>query len=517
MKSLISCCATAGIAEWVCCPGVGNGVLLEALSLCPVVHRWTQADDRSAAYFALGRIQATARPVALVAGQGAAAGGAYAAVVEAYYRRCPLLVITMDGEDPAGGCSVPGYVEQENLFGLYAPSVELHVPCAVSDLPDLRGVLQDGFPVHLHVRVGRGVSAGVDYSAIEVADPAPFPAFRGSLVGLSQMLRFRAAQEGLALVVGALEPPEQEPVLWLAQTLRVPVLAEASSGLREELAPYLLRDGDRLLAECPPRYVLRVGDVPTGAFWRSLEHRPDVEVYSVTRTGFSGLSRRSTVIEGELEQVMKALGDVPHVGDTMRLMRRSRQEAGREEELLLAYPESAAALVRALSNQACMADVLVLGSPSAVALWNRFAQMQAPTPYLRDLGAASGADGVASLFFAHSVGASYAVCFAGDIATSKDLSAVAFLPQLPQGKRVFVVLNNEGAGLAFRSGMEAELHRLGVQPPFVDWRDVARFWGAEYYAIRTEADAEVLETLDENSFALLELLPDPDQSECCPA
>ena len=32
MKSLITCCATAGIAEWVCCPGELNTPLLTALA-----------------------------------------------------------------------------------------------------------------------------------------------------------------------------------------------------------------------------------------------------------------------------------------------------------------------------------------------------------------------------------------------------------------------------------------------------------------------------------------------------
>jgi 2-succinyl-5-enolpyruvyl-6-hydroxy-3-cyclohexene-1-carboxylate synthase len=60
---------------------------------------------------------------------------------------------------------------------------------------------------------------------------------------------------------------------------------------------------------------------------------PETQVYSITRTGFSGLCRDSIVIEGEPEQVMKALGDIPHTGDTERLLPRSRRYCGRLEEL----------------------------------------------------------------------------------------------------------------------------------------------------------------------------------------
>ncbi|MBR5889315.1 MAG: hypothetical protein IKY92_04650, partial [Akkermansia sp.] len=96
MFSLISCSAMAGVAEWVCCPGELNAPLYRALADCPAVHRWSVADDRSAAFFALGRVQATGRPVVVVAGSGSSAAAMTPAVINAYYHRRPLVVLTMD-------------------------------------------------------------------------------------------------------------------------------------------------------------------------------------------------------------------------------------------------------------------------------------------------------------------------------------------------------------------------------------------------------------------------------------
>ncbi len=513
MKSLITCCSMAGIAEWVCCPGELNGPLLRALADCPVIHRWTQADERSAAYFALGRIQATGRPVAVLAGTGVEATSLMPAVVEAYYQRRPLLVLTLDTCAHAGGTGARHRIEHENLFGIYAPTVEMTLPCAVSDLPDLYRALAEGFPLHVNVRVDARAAARVEgnFAVLEVAEPPPAPRFRGSLVALSQMLRFRS-MEGLVLLLGGLEPTEQEPALWLARTLRVPALAEAASGLREELAAYALHGGDKLLCQFPPRFVLRVGDVPTGAFWRALEDMPEVEVYSLTRTGFSGLCRKSHVVEGELEQIMKALGDVPHVGDTERLLPRSRHASGRIEELLLAYPESEAAMVRSFSNHAGIADVICLGSGSTMALWNGYAQYQVPTLYVRANNGTGGADGTVSSFLGNAADATYACCLTGDLSLMRDSGAAAMLPQLPEGKRVVAVLNNEGAGLADEPGLDPELQRLLVQRPTFSMAELARLWGAEYYAIHCEADLEVLDTLEDNAFVLLELLPDVEQT-----
>lgn len=509
MFSLVTCSAMAGIAEWVCCPGALTPPLYRTLASCPVVHRWAVSDPGTAAFFALGRVQATARPVAVVAGSGLDAAAMLPAVQAAYYERRPLVVLTLAEHADNGGSGAPHAVETENLFGVFAPTHTLELPCAVSDLPDFAGMMEEGFPLHLHLILhSEALRCQGDFSTAEVGEaPAP-PAFRGSLVALSQMLRFRAV-EGLVLVIGALEPAEQEPVLWLAQTLRVPVLAEATSGLREELSPYLLHDAAAILRSCPPRFVLRVGAVPQDPFWRALEEMPETEVFSITRTGFSGLNRKSTVIEGEPEQIMKALGDVPTVGDTERLLPRSRHAAGRAEEEVLSSPEAAPALVRALSNYAALSDVICLGSPTAAALWNRFAQTQIATLYVRDL-AARGSSGVLAAFLGNAADAPSAFCLLGDIALLRDVTAPAqLLHELPEGKRIIAVLSNGGAGPARdESAEDIEWERLMMQPPSISLADVAALWGAEYYSVRTESDLEVLDTIEDGTTVLLELLPE---------
>lgn len=508
MFSLISCAALAGIAEWVCCPGRLNAPLYRALAACPVVHRWDAADNAAAAFFALGRAQATGRPVAVVAGSGHEAAAMLPAAVNAYYGRHPLLIITVDNAANGGGTGAPATIEQESLFGIYAPTARLELPCPISDLPDLAAQLAEGFPVHLQLRVDAdAVMPMRDFSALTIADPPAPPPFRGSLVALSQMLRFHA-QDGLVLMIGALEPAEQEPALWLARTLRVPVVADAASGLREELAAYSLQGAEDILVENQPRYILRIGAVPESPFWPMLEDMPNIEVFSISRSGFSGLSRRSEVIEGEPEQIMKALGDVPHVGDTMRLLPASRQLAGRTEELLMASPESAPALVRAFSNHAALADSVCLGSPSAAELWNKYAQWQAPTLYLRNLHT-MGSQGILSTFLGLSADTDYACCLVGDLAVLRDMAAPSLLHQLAPGRRVIAVLANDGAASSVEETEDdPELHRLLCQPPTFRLSDLAALWGAEYYPIHSESDLEILDSAEDDALIFLELLPE---------
>ncbi len=498
MERIIASAAQAGVAEWVCCPGTQNRIFIKALERCPSVHRWQATDERSAGFFALGRIQATARAVAVVAGDGVDAASLLPAVVEAYYERRPLIVVTLGTPQPGGDCGKYGCTDRENLFSDFAPGIRIELPRKNDQQePDLVSLCAEEFPIHLHLLCAEDFAAPPGaIETIRVADPPPRQRFRGSLAELSQMLRFRATQDGLALVLGALDPDEQESALWLARTLKAPVLADATCGLREKLDSLLLCNGSDLLIDNPPRNVLRIGAVPSFPFWRALEEIPQTNVFSITRAGFSGLQRPSCVIEGEPEQIVKALDDVVRVGDPYDYFSASRKNSGLREELLLTYPESDAALVQAFAQHACLAEVILLGSPEALTLWNTATSLRHPALYVRSISQAGGMNGALSAFFGNAVDASFACALVDTSSLLRDATGIAFLSQLPPGKRIVGVIN---------SGEAAD-------SPSTDIQQLARLCCAEYYTIRNEADFEVIEESDEDSFALLEILPDSEQT-----
>ena len=164
--------------------------------------------------------------------------------------------------------------------------------------------------------------------------------------------------------------------------------------------------------------------------------------------------------------------------------------------------------MRAFSQHACLADVVCVGSATSVRLWNRYAQNQVSTRYLRDLHS-TGADGVLSTFLGNAADASMACCLVGDLTLLRDINATAIIPQLTPGLRIIAVLNNDGAAASLHeTAGDPELERLLVQPQPFRMEEIARLWGAEYYAIRSDADFEILSTLDSNNLVLLELIPD---------
>ncbi len=479
MKSLLSSCAAAGIAEWVYCPSPQPCPLQEALQSCKELELWPTPHEQLAAPFALGRIQATSTPVALLASSTAAASATLPALMEAYYQRRPLLLLTLEQADAPSGSQESA---DEGLFGPLIPRIEMQLPCAAAEIPPLRELLAEGFPLHLHVRLHEGYSAKVDELSLNLP-PAP-PRFRGSLGNVARMLRFDAF-DGLIVMIGSLEVNERPTAYWLAHELRAPVIADATSGLREELSALAFHMPEQYLNETPPRYVLRMGETPSSPVWGMLEHMPQTTVYSLTRSGFAGLRRESEVIEGDLEQIIKGLGEIPRVGDTWDWLATSRRYSSKSEEQVLCAPESREAMLRELSQFCALCDLLFI-APPLLPLWNRFAQTQIPTSFARSQ-CLSGF-GLMASFFAHSIEAPASFCVMDEASFRRDEEALRCLPLLPAAHRVIAVFHEE----------PNDAPRLS---------EICALYQVEYHAVYAAEDFDLLnfETTDYPQLRVLEI------------
>ena len=77
-------------------------------------------DERSAAFFALGRVKLHGNPVAVVTTSGTAVAEMLPATIEAYYSGIPLILISADRPERFRGTGAPQSIEQLGLFGVYA-------------------------------------------------------------------------------------------------------------------------------------------------------------------------------------------------------------------------------------------------------------------------------------------------------------------------------------------------------------------------------------------------------------
>ena len=93
---LIELIARKGIKDFIVSPGSRNAPLVMELSCRNDVNLYSIADERSAAFVAIGMYQKTGNPVAIMCTSGSALLNYAPGVSEAFYQGIPLIVISAD-------------------------------------------------------------------------------------------------------------------------------------------------------------------------------------------------------------------------------------------------------------------------------------------------------------------------------------------------------------------------------------------------------------------------------------
>ena len=117
---LIDDVRAAGVTDFCVCAGSRNSPLLAVLGTREDVRLFSFVDERSAAFFALGRAKQHGAPVAVVTTSGTAVAELLPAAVEAFYSGIPLVLISADRPARYRGTGAPQSIEQIGIFGPYA-------------------------------------------------------------------------------------------------------------------------------------------------------------------------------------------------------------------------------------------------------------------------------------------------------------------------------------------------------------------------------------------------------------
>lgn len=115
-QSLIEICKAKDIHTIVISPGSRNAPLTIGFVSNPAFQCYSIADERCAAFFALGIAQQTQKPVALVCTSGSALLNYYPAIAEAFYSQIPLVVISADRPKSKIDIGDGQTIRQENVF-----------------------------------------------------------------------------------------------------------------------------------------------------------------------------------------------------------------------------------------------------------------------------------------------------------------------------------------------------------------------------------------------------------------
>ncbi|PXY41271.1 2-succinyl-5-enolpyruvyl-6-hydroxy-3-cyclohexene-1-carboxylic-acid synthase [Flavobacterium cheongpyeongense] len=115
-QSIIEICSAKGIHTIIISPGSRNAPLTIGFAQNPNFKCYSIADERCAAFFALGIAQQTKKPTALVCTSGSALLNYYPAVAEAFYSQIPLIVISADRPQNKIDIGDGQTIRQQNVF-----------------------------------------------------------------------------------------------------------------------------------------------------------------------------------------------------------------------------------------------------------------------------------------------------------------------------------------------------------------------------------------------------------------
>ncbi|OCB71144.1 2-succinyl-5-enolpyruvyl-6-hydroxy-3-cyclohexene-1-carboxylic-acid synthase [Flavobacterium crassostreae] len=155
-QSVIEICLAKGVTTIVLSPGSRNAPLILGFTTNPNFDCYSIADERCAAFFALGIAQQTNSVVAVVCSSGSALLNYYPAFSEAFYSQIPLLVISADRPQSKIDIGDGQTIRQENVFANHSlynanlsqeASVEndMHINKAIDAASYKKG------PVHINV------------------------------------------------------------------------------------------------------------------------------------------------------------------------------------------------------------------------------------------------------------------------------------------------------------------------------------------------------------------------------
>ena len=536
VRQLLADLARAGVKEWVVATGARNLVLVRELMQARDAWLWHGFEERSCGFFALGRIQGGAGPVAVVTTSGTAVAELLPAVIEAHYQGLPLVVVTADRPPHFRGSGAPQAIEQA---GLLRPYCRL-----TADLTaDGRNVSDDNpwtvperlpwnSPTHINLCLEepQAPTGFEDNWCLPPGDQPPTAAEHGSQSSDAEAERQVAAflqrdRPTLVLVAGLNSDDERVAVADWLRRMQLPALWECTAGWGDPavIVGEVSASGtqtppgqpaqEALLKQVSVGQVLRIGSVPSWRWWRDLEQRTEVEVLSLSRSGHRGLARSAGCRGLAVDlagmkywntEPATSPADLPDDPIAERLLEKC-QRLPRAEPALLA------ALNRALDSRA----TVFIGNSLPIREWN----LVSAGVSARRCHAARGANGIDGQV-SHALGlvshSEEGWLVIGDLTALYDLSGPSWIAQMTRnrpGIKIRIVVVNNGGGKIFSrmpafAGLTAEQRKVTEnlhQKSFAGW---ARLWGLEHQEFHTANEITLDRLRNLPDHMILELRPD---------
>jgi 2-succinyl-5-enolpyruvyl-6-hydroxy-3-cyclohexene-1-carboxylate synthase len=537
-----------GLTMAVICPGSRSTPLTIAFAHHPQITTVPILDERSAAFFALGRGKKTGLPTALVCTSGTAGANFYPAAIEAKESSVPLIILTADRPAELRNCHAGQTIDQVKLYG-NLPNWQCELGLPEGNLGMLRYLRQNIvqaweqslFPtpgvVHINLPF-REPLVPIEQPELKqlshnftVEDFFAAVASHSLINRLSFNLPWHDWQNKSGIIIAGIAQPQNpqvycQAIALLSQVLSFPVLAEALSPVRNyaSLNPYLISTYDAILRHDHPKLlpevIIQIGELPTSKQLRNWLQHLNVKRWIIEPriANFDPLHGKSIHIQAEIEQIVQNL-DSSHKNfppsdycqKWCELETKTRTNLDHTLSSLEVIHEGKAAWL--LSGNLPIATPIFIANSMSVRHAEYFWQPndQQLVPYFNR--GANGIDGTLSTALGMAYG-ERGVLLTGDLALLHDTNGFLIHRQF-QGHLTIVVINNNGGGIfemlpiANLDSFTSEFEEYFATPQSVNLAQLCAAYNLEHQLITSwQMLEELLKILPTTGIRVLELICD---------
>ncbi len=483
----------AQVETVVVCAGARNAPLIIHLEKYKfkIVHYF---EERSAAFYAIGLMKSSDKPVAVITTSGTAVAELLPAVIESFYQGLPLILISADRPKSYRNSGAPQTINQVGIFSHY---IEQHQDWDINTKTfQIESALNK--PLHINICFDEPL---IDTAT--VANPtAQHTQKAKTFFPVAQPADFIKIKNPFVLV-GQIEESQKADVIRWLQKVKAPVYVEALSQLRGEkaIAEFVIQATDAVVkkafqqSQCDS--FVRIGNVPTLRFWRDLENEFNgLPVFNFTNQHFSGLARHSESFRIDFKNSVELM-----TPSLQKMKSTDAQLQIKKIELMAQFPQSEAACMHYLSRSINGAPVY-LGNSLPIREWDEFSdQTHAVNQKVYANRGANGIDGQISTYLGWGNQKPISWCIVGDLTALYDLASLGLCGETSDIKRL-VIINNFGGQIfnkVFNNSKFLNTH--GIE--FAMW---AKMWKWDYHLVKTESDFQAIARL--TGKAVIEIQPE---------
>jgi len=521
---LVTALETYGIKYACISPGSRNTPLVIAFQNAKKIKTFVHVDERSSGFFAIGLVHQTKSPVVLVTTSGTAVTELYPAVVEAYYKRIPLIILTADRPQAMHNIGANQTINQVNIFknhvrGFYEAGLpkinkphlfgfSKKIASAVADSISKKGPIQFNFPFAKPFEPSAGTEE-VTPSFVEsmhkefsknVLHIYSKAKKNNDIQYLTDLLH---GSSKILIIAGNSKVKESSALelINLGKILNAPIIADGFSNLRSYKSENkniitnfsAFMKSEKVRASIQPRLILHFGDTPISKSLLKFFKESEANKILIHKFGDTHDPSRTAgkVITGKTEWVCRILNGALKVKpkeeqtEFLDYLIKLDELSSEIKELFLEstkFPFEGKIINDVLAELPDDSNVMISNSLPARD-FDCFAEYNNRIKIFNNRGA-SGIDGIISTAAGLAAPSDkVSVLFIGDLAFYYDISGLLALKkyEIP----LIIILFNNGGGAIFETlpiGKEKdiEFEKYFKTPLDIDFKSIVKGFGGNY-------------------------------------